>query len=53
MWYLAILADELGVTFEQLWDKNIRKLQVRYPEKYTDHNAQERDTDREREEIEK
>lgn len=44
MWYLAILADALGVTFEEIWEKNIAKLAARYPEKYTDDAAINRDT---------
>ncbi len=43
MWYLAILADELGVSFEDMWEKNIAKLRVRFPEKYTDERAENRD----------
>ncbi len=30
MWYLAVLCDELGVTFEKVQDKNIEKLRLRY-----------------------
>ena len=44
MWYLAVLADELGVSFEEIWEKNIAKLKTRYPEKYTDEHAINRDT---------
>lgn len=55
MWYMAILARELGVGFEEMWDKNIRKLQKRYPEKFTEFGADEknRKLDKEREELEK
>ncbi|HYF05898.1 MAG TPA: nucleoside triphosphate pyrophosphohydrolase family protein, partial [Patescibacteria group bacterium] len=28
-WYSAVLADELGVSFEEIWKKNILKLQAR------------------------
>lgn len=52
MWYLAILADELGVTFEEIWDKNIQKLQKRYPEKYTHDQALNRDLVTERKTLE-
>lgn len=52
MWYLALLADELDVSFEDLWEKNIAKLRVRFPEKYTDHHAEHRNTVAEREILE-
>ncbi len=53
MWYLAILADALGVSFEEVWKKNIAKLSARYPEKYTDDAAINRNTDAERALLEK
>lgn len=52
MWYLAVLCDELGVSFESVWEKNIAKLSARYPEKYSDHHALNRDTDSERKILE-
>lgn len=52
MWYLALMADDLGVSFEESWDKNIRKLAKRYPEKFTSDKALNRDLDAEREELE-
>lgn len=52
MWYLAVLADELGVSFEDMWNKNIAKLTKRYPEKYTHDNALNRDLDGERKILE-
>lgn len=48
MWYCAILADELGVTFEEIMDKNIRKLKKRYPEKFDTELAVERNLEEER-----
>jgi NTP pyrophosphatase (non-canonical NTP hydrolase) len=51
-WYLAILADELGVSFEEIWEKNINKLRQRYPEKYSDQQAEERDVAKERKILE-
>jgi len=55
MWYLAIFAKALGVTFEDIWQANINKLKVRYPEQYTDYEAAEENRDRakEREVLEK
>ncbi len=48
MWYLALLADELNVSFEEVWEKNIAKLRVRFPEKFESQRALERDKDAER-----
>jgi len=53
MWYLALLSDDLGVDFEDLWKENIEKLEARYPEKYTDELAINRNVKNEREILEK
>lgn len=53
MWYLAILSDELKVPFEEIWDKNIRKLKSRFPEKFTKKEVNNRDLRKERKELEK
>ena len=52
MWYFAILADELGVSFEEIWEKNINKLRQRYPEKYSDASFDQRDVVAERKILE-
>lgn len=51
-WYLAIMCDELGISFEEVWEKNIAKLAKRYPEKFTEELALKRDTDAERKVLE-
>jgi len=48
MWYDAILAKAIGVTFEEVQATNIAKLRKRYPEKYADAEAITRDLDAER-----
>lgn len=53
MWYLAILSDALNISFEDIWDKNIRKLKARFPEKYSHSKAGVRDLKKERSELEK
>lgn len=53
MWYLALYCDEIGVSFEEIWDKNIRKLMTRYPERYTKRRAIVRNLIKERETLEK
>lgn len=48
MWYDAILAKAIGVTFEEVQATNIAKLRKRYPEKYADESAIVRDLGAER-----
>lgn len=52
-WYDAIIAKSLGVTFEQLQQMNIAKLQARFPEKFTSENAEVRNLEEERNILEK
>ena len=52
MWYLAILVDELGTSFEELAEININKLKSRYPNKFTSEDALNRDLDKERQILE-
>ena len=52
LWYLAILFDAIGTDFETEMDRVIAKLQVRFPEKFTNEFAEERDLDKEREVLE-
>jgi NTP pyrophosphatase (non-canonical NTP hydrolase) len=51
-WYLAILADQLGVSFEQVMEKNIAKLKARYGEKFSQESALQRDLKNERDILE-
>jgi NTP pyrophosphatase (non-canonical NTP hydrolase) len=39
LWYMALLFRSIGVSFESVMEMNIQKLQVRYPDKYTDAHA--------------
>ena len=52
MWYLAVLCDDLQVDFETIWQKNIDKLKVRFPDKFTNKEALERNTIAERKILE-
>lgn len=47
-WYLAILADTLGVDFDKVMEKNIEKLQLRYGSKFSEARAQKRNLEVER-----
>lgn len=51
-WYCAIICDSLGVSFEEIQEKNIAKLKARYGEKFNEEGALHRDLDKEREVLE-
>lgn len=39
LWYMAIMADELGFSFEKAMEKNIEKLKARYGDKFSESAA--------------
>ena len=51
-WYLAEIINALDVKFIDMLQKNIDKLRVRYPEKFTEEKALNRDLEKEREILE-
>lgn len=52
-WYLAIFADALGeANFTNMLQKNIAKLRARYPEKFTEDKANNRNLEGERKALE-
>lgn len=51
-WYQAIGIDTLGGDFESVLRTNIEKLRARFPDKFTNESAINRNTDREREILE-
>lgn len=52
MWYGAIACDVLGTTMEIEQERNIAKLSLRYPEKFSSDKAINRDTSAERKVLE-
>lgn len=48
MWYMAVLADSLDISFEEIWEKNIAKLASRYPDKFNAEDEANRDLENER-----
>lgn len=48
LWYLAILFDALGTSFEEEQARVIAKLKARFPEKFTEEAAENRDLEAER-----
>lgn len=51
LWRLAQICDAMGFTMQEAMEANIRKLQVRYGDKYSDLKALNRDLDAEREAL--
>lgn len=51
-WYMANIANRLNLSMEDLLTKNNAKLKARYPEKFTDENANVRDLEVERQILE-
>lgn len=52
LWYLAIAMDELGTDFDTEQDRVIRKLKARYPSKFENELAENRDLATERKILE-
>lgn len=53
LWYIAIYCNARNIRMSDVMDTNIRKLSLRYPEKFTEKAAMERDLFGEREVLEK
>ena len=51
-WYQAIAMDETGLNIEDILEKNINKLKARFPDKFSEQNAIERDLGQERDILE-
>lgn len=51
-WYIALAIDELQTTFGIIFETNIKKLRARYPNKFTEHDALNRDLEHERSVLE-
>ena len=47
-WYQAILIDEVGGVWDDILERNIEKLRIRFPDKFTSEDAIGRNTDAER-----
>jgi len=52
MWYMALAARSLDVSLEQIMETNINKLKLRYKDKFTETEANERDLESERKLLE-
>lgn len=47
-WYAGLIIDILRTTMDEVLTVNINKLKARYPEKFTQFHAENRDLDKER-----
>ena len=52
-WYVALAIDELKTTFGYIFETNIEKLRARYPNKFNEKDALNRDLTKERQILEK
>jgi NTP pyrophosphatase (non-canonical NTP hydrolase) len=53
MFYIASFCRITGLDLEEIINTNVLKLESRYPEKFTEYHALNRDLDKEREILEK
>jgi len=51
-WYFSLLLSTLGISFDQVMQKNIDKLRKRYGDKFSKERALNRDLDSERQILE-
>lgn len=52
LWYCAVALEALGSDFESVMQTNIDKLKARYPEKFTEEAAENRNLEKERKILE-
>lgn len=52
-WYIGLAIQAIHSTWGEVFTANIKKLATRYPEKFTEHHALNRDLERERKVLEK
>lgn len=51
-WYIALAIEELNTTFGIIFETNIAKLRARYPNKFTEQDALNRNLNKERQILE-
>jgi NTP pyrophosphatase (non-canonical NTP hydrolase) len=52
LWYIALALDAAGYTMEEAMERNISKLRARFPNRFTEEDALNRDLDAERRTLE-
>lgn len=53
LWYICNFCNINGIDIEKVMETNVEKLKFRYPEKFTDEKANNRDLEKERKILEK
>lgn len=53
LWYCSIIMDALGASYQEVMQTNIEKLAARYPDKFSEESAINRNLDVERSILEK
>lgn len=48
LWYLALLFRTIGTTFDAAGERNIQKLAIRFPDKFEEYLAIDKDDDKEK-----
>lgn len=51
-WYMSLMLAELDLEWEEVWEANIEKLKIRYPEGFTEEKALNRNLEEERKSLE-
>ena len=51
-WYMAVMADVYGFDFAEVCRKNLAKLKARYPNKFAEKDAIQRNLEKERKTLE-
>lgn len=51
LWYIALFCDTFKWSLEEIMVANIEKLKIRYPEKFTEEKALNRDLEAEKETL--
>jgi NTP pyrophosphatase (non-canonical NTP hydrolase) len=52
LWYCAQMCSALGVSMEKIMERNIAKLRARYPDRFNEEDAVNRDLKKERDVLE-
>ena len=52
MFYIASFCRITGIDLQDVIDRNVKKLETRYPDKFTEYHAKNRDLEKEREILE-
>lgn len=53
LWYIAMFCHHRDIDFDSLMERNINKLRTRFPDKFTQEKAINRDLEAEREQLER